>query len=546
LYGKKPPFLIQHHEDSVDMGGYFIVNGIERLIRLLIVPRRNHPTAIIRPSFAKRGPTYTHFGVQMRSVRPDITSQTFTLHYCTDGMVTLRFSFRKQEYMVPVVLILKALKETNDKEIFEAILATSSSCTQEMDSFYTDRIELLLRGFKRYSLYSQEQCLAYLGSKFAVMMDSPEDSLETEVGEEFIKRVIAVHLSSFRDKFNILIFMIQKLYALVAGDCSPDNPDSPQHQEILLGGHLYMMILKEKLIDWVDSIKALIQMDLRKDNSKVNFHDVKYIQKVISKANADVGKKLEYFLATGNLISPTGLDLQQTSGYTIVAEKLNFLRYLAHFRSVHRGAFFAELKTTTVRKLLPEAWGFLCPVHTPDGSPCGLLNHLSHMCQIITNTVDTSQVPFVVASLGVGQNIAGVRGGLIQSEEDTDVDEDQLMSSTVSVQLDGKVIGWCQAKIAVQVANALRLLKVNGEMGIPKELEVGWVPPSRGGQYPGLYLFSSVARMMRPVQTLVNGKEELIGSFEQVNLILLMYNFPFFLFFYFFSLFFFFLLNLFC
>ena len=38
-------------------------------------------------------------------------------------------------------------------------------------------------------------------------------------------------------------------------------------------------------------------------------------------------------------------------------------------------------KTTTVRKLLPETWGFLCPVHTPDGAPCGLLNHLAHSCR---------------------------------------------------------------------------------------------------------------------------------------------------------------------
>ena len=63
------------------------------------------------------------------------------------------------------------------------------------------------------------------------------------------------------------------------------------------------------------------------------------------------------FLATGNLVSPSGLDLQQASGFTIVAEKLNWQRYISHFRSIHRGAFFAELKTTTVRKLLPEAWG---------------------------------------------------------------------------------------------------------------------------------------------------------------------------------------------
>lgn len=69
------------------------------------------------------------------------------------------------------------------------------------------------------------------------------------------------------------------------------------------------------------------------------------------------------FLATGNLVSPTGLDLQQASGFTIIAEKLNWQRYISHFRCIHRGAFFAELKTTTVRKLLPEAWGlFLVPI----------------------------------------------------------------------------------------------------------------------------------------------------------------------------------------
>ena len=28
-----------------------------------------------------------------------------------------------------------------------------------------------------------------------------------------------------------------------------------------------------------------------------------------------------------------------------------------------------------------ESWGFLCPVHTPDGAPCGLLLHLSQFAQ---------------------------------------------------------------------------------------------------------------------------------------------------------------------
>jgi hypothetical protein len=93
----------------------------------------------------------------------------------------------------------------------------------------------------------------------------------------------------------------------------------------------------------------------------------------------DIGARFEYMLATGNLQTSTGLDLMQVSGYTITAEKLNYFRYLSHFRSIHRGSFFAELRTTEVRKLLPESWGFFCPVHTPDGSPCGLLNHLTYV-----------------------------------------------------------------------------------------------------------------------------------------------------------------------
>ena len=40
----------------------------------------------------------------------------------------------------------------------------------------------------------------------------------------------------------------------------------------------------------------------------------------------DVGAKLEYMLSTGNLQSRGGLDMSQATGFTIVAERLNFVR----------------------------------------------------------------------------------------------------------------------------------------------------------------------------------------------------------------------------
>lgn len=318
-------------------------------------------------------------------------------------------------------------------------------------------------------------------------------------------------------------FMLNKLYSLVSGECTPDNPDSPQHQEILLGGHLYASILKEKLEDWLMGIRSELGRDVRRGGT-VDFQDAKYVGKVVSRVPSDLGRKMHFFLATGNLVSNTGLDLQQTTGYTIVAEKLNFLRYLAHFRCVHRGAFFAELKTTTVRKLLPEAWGFLCPVHTPDGSPCGLLNHLAAPCQVITYAPDTRTIPGLMAELGMSQAITSPALG--EGTEGTAATANKKDRTVMSVQLDGRILGWVRSFAAAQsIATQLRIWKVQGMNGVPEALEIGLVPPSNGGQFPGLYLFSTPARMMRPVRYFgVEGTKtsdlplDLVGSFEQVYL----------------------------
>lgn len=69
--------------------------------------------------------------------------------------------------------------------------------------------------------------------------------------------------------------MIQKLYALSAGECAPDNPDSPQHQEILLGGHLFASIIKEKMVDILDAVKLNFRKDMRMRPASVNFQDSK-------------------------------------------------------------------------------------------------------------------------------------------------------------------------------------------------------------------------------------------------------------------------------
>jgi DNA-directed RNA polymerase I subunit RPA2 len=196
-------------------------------------------------------------------------------------------------------------------------------------------------------------------------------------------------------------------------------------------------------------------------------------------------------------------------------------RYLSHFRSIHRGAYFAELRTTAVRKLLPESWGFMCPVHTPDGSPCGLLNHLTTSCIVVP--AEPSKESDVEA--GIVKVLSLV--GLVQKET-----KDIAAGNDTSVLLDGKYIGCIQTKNAAAAVSFLRNAKASKlatEIGapfdkamdpevcsrIPSDLEIAHFPYKRGGIYSGIYLFSQGARMMRPVRQRASKATELIGSLEQ-------------------------------
>lgn len=62
--------------------------------------------------------------------------------------------------------------------------------------------------------------------------------------------------------------MTQKLFAAVAEKCCIEGADSVMMQEVLLGGHLYLQVLKERLQTWLQSVKLNI---LKKANTTVGF-----------------------------------------------------------------------------------------------------------------------------------------------------------------------------------------------------------------------------------------------------------------------------------
>lgn len=495
LSNMSPEELVAHGEHEQEWGGYFIIRGFERLVRMLIMTRRNYPIAVKRPTWKGRGEQFSELGILLRSVREDNSSINNTLHYVIDGSAKLAFTYKKATYYVPLILMLKCLLDVTDVYIYKALIA---GC--EDDLYYNNSIMNMLRAVHEEGLHWHEQCKAYIGKMFKVKFSElPADATDIDVCDYIIKHCVAIHLDEPADKFHLFVFMTKKLFAFANNKCAIEGADAVMMQECLLGGHLYLQVLKEKLCLWLVGLKHHI---LKRAKSAGNRYTLSVQEMLnVTKFRSNIDAQMEYFLSTGSVRSATGLGLMQTTGLTIVVENINRMRYMSHFRAIHRGAFFQEMRTTEARQLLPDAWGFICPIHTPDGAPCGLLNHLTLNC-VVTKQPDPklkAALPAVLVDLGmVPLSIA------------------DDWKNSYNVMLDGKLIGLIEDKIINKVVYKLRLLKIKGQE-VPSTLEIALVPKKNvPAQYPGLFLFTNAARMMRPVINLATQKIELIGTFEQI------------------------------
>lgn len=458
-------YLTSQGEEETEQGGYFIINGNEKVCRMLAVQRRNYPLAQTRAHYAQSGPNFSTHVVHIRCVRDDESSHSNALHFLHNGECTVRFLWKKQNYFLPASLLLRAWKSTTDREIYQLIVQGDHDNT-----FVTDRVEGMLRAWRSSEIASQantrEECLSHVGALFRTTVDLPVYATDYDVGVHMLNKVLFVHLDNDEAKFNLMIYMIRKAYGLASGEAMAENADSPSTQEALLPGHLILQILKEKLQEWLALVKITLLKELKR-KPELDLHSEQALRWAMDKSG-DVGRKMEMFLATGNLVSSSGLDMRQTSGFAIVADRLNYLRFMAHFRGIHRGQFFTTLRTTDVRKLQPDNWGFLCPVHTPDGAPCGLLNHMAAPATCSTGLDEhrPSRQAAIIKALSLF--------GLVQPSSFS------LTADYLSVLLDGILVGYVKMDRADDMVMALRALKVQNGMMDPYSDVRRWMDATVG------------------------------------------------------------------
>lgn len=475
---------VQHGDEMCEAGGYFVVNGNDKVVRLLIAQKRNHIFTLVRDSNIKKGRNFTEFATSIRCVANDETGQVNFLHYTLDGNIILRFYIRKREFQIPLVLVLRALIETTDSEIFNEIIGTQN-ITDDL-ALNVKRAKNMLSSFREFELRTQEDCLDYLGSKFKPLF-TERDYTNAEAAMQLLNDHICVHLNDNYDKFKFLTLAVRKLYRLVDNK-RVDNPDIQMNHEIMTITQIFASVLKERIIDGGRLIKRLLQRSKALDEDEV--------VKIMRTNETNMCNKFEMLLATGNLNLTAVSDITESAGFSVIAERINYYRFISHFRSINRGKFFAQLKTTTVRKLKPESWGFFCPVHTPDGTPCGIITHLTHQANVVCKKDKLNLNMFF--NLGM---LPALRG--------------QIVENKIDVIMDGRVIGFIQEEESYNFVKRLRKFRAARKF----TYEVVFIPKDENFEslHAAVYIYNGLGRLARPVLNSDNEIEN-IGIMEQVFL----------------------------
>ena len=265
-----------------------------------------------------------------------------------------------------------------------------------------------------------------------------------------------------------------------------------------------------------------------------------------------------FMASTGNYtqepLLANGTSLPQNAGWSVVVERINQFRFLEQFRATHRGKTIQEMRTTTPRRYQMDGWGFLCIVHTPDGGPCGVMNHLSYPTQVVCGLSTQARLETRARVLEVLEEECGATAFASIADEAACA-KAAGTEDWYPVSVDSEVVGYVheyalrasklahhvearrsnassalrKARAENRIRNDVEIVSVDprwmasavGLTGVTKDVgDVTCKAPKLDG---GIYIFTGPGRLSRPVKKLGTSQYEKgsvywVGTQEQIFL----------------------------
>jgi len=343
LHGLSRDELIEKGEDPDDPGGYFIVNGTEKVLISVEDLMANN------------------FLVEQESVTDNYVGKLFsesgafkiphTIQKKKDGIFYVSFTRVKE---VPIVVLLKALGLMKDEDIVKSI-----STDEQFDSVLVNLYEFV-------NIKSEEDALDAISKKINITQPK---QIRLERTQEILDRYFMPHIGSSKEdrilKAHNLCKLFKKYIKVVDGLLPLDDKDHYRNKNLKLSGDLLTDLFRANLRILVGDMLYNFQRIVKR--GKVPSIKVIIREKLLT-------SRIYSSMATGSWVGGR-------KGISQRLSRINYLDMLSHLQRVV-SPLSSSQENFEARELHPTHMGRLCPSETPEGTNIGLRKNLSLLAQI--------------------------------------------------------------------------------------------------------------------------------------------------------------------
>ena len=355
LHGMKDEELRRVGEDPKDPGGYFIINGSERVIVSIedlapnktLVEKDENNRRYLAKCFSYRHGYRALIQVEKRK----------------DGI--LYVSMPNVPGLVKFVVVMRALGLESDKEIVEAV-SDDPEIQKELFENLDDAADIL----------TQEEALDFIGKK--ALPGQPKE-YRLRRAQSIIDNNLLPHMGVSPEdrvkKAYYLGMMALKVLELSLGMRGEDDKDHYANKRLKLAGDLLKDLFRVAFGQLVKDMQYQLTKTYQRKGEKYMYENVQRF--VRHSVRPDVlSERIEHAMATGAW--PGG-----RTGVSQLLDRTNYMSTLSHLRRV-TSPLSREQPHFEARDLHGTHWGRICPTETPEGPNCGLVKNLSLMAQITT------------------------------------------------------------------------------------------------------------------------------------------------------------------
>jgi DNA-directed RNA polymerase subunit B len=333
--------LKENFMDPLDTGGYFIINGNERVIVMSEDLAPNQPFI----EHGRQGLTLRIFSQRGSYRIPTTISET------NEGILELTFSRLRN---IPAVVLLKALGMVKEGEI-------SKNINYENDC-------LIVNLYEYTDLQNPDDAMMYIAEKSGIQGTKKEviDRVKQRI-DSFLLAHIGMEKSNRSEKALALCRFLRLYLRSKEDEKIRTDKDHYANKRVKLSGDLMSDLFR---VNFGILIRD-IQYSLQKVSKRKKFYSLKTISK-----STLFSHRIESAIATGSWIG-------ERSGVTQNMQKNNYLDVLSQLQRV-TSLLPGEQENFKARTLHPTHYGRFCPTETPEGVEIGLRKNLSLLAKIST------------------------------------------------------------------------------------------------------------------------------------------------------------------